>query len=112
MVSDIKEFASDYTERNIHLADIISALLDAGLSGKQIRMALKAFPPATSDKAVISHLLLKRKHSLFRKYFATGEVYFDVLYVKLALENDSFDSLFMIYNAYPLELTAHLNKLT
>ena len=35
-----------------------------------------------------------------------------MLYVKLALENDAFDSLFLIYHAYPLEFTAQLKKLT
>ena len=111
IVDDVRQFAFDYTDSNIHLGDIISAMLDAGYSGKHIRITLKEFPPAGTIKAVLAHLLLKKKHSLFRKFFKDGEVSFYVLYVKLAIENDAFDSLFIIYDAYPMQFTAHLKNL-
>ena len=111
IVDDVRQFAYDYTNTNIHLADIISAMLDAGYSGKKTRIALKKFPRAGTIKAVLAHLILKQKHSLFRKFFKAGEVPFDVLYVKLALENDAFDSLFIIYHAFPTQFTAHLKNL-
>ena len=37
---------------------------------------------------------------------------FDALYVKLALENDAFDSLFIIYQEYPIQFTALLKDLS
>ena len=109
---DHRDFASDYTERNIHLADIISALIDAGYQGKRILQAIKEFPPAISVKAVLSHLILKRKHSLFRHFFSHDPVDFDVVYLKLALENDAFASLFMLVHAFPMEFTECLDQLT
>ena len=111
VVDDIQEFAPGYTERNIHVADVISAMLDAGYSGKQIRAARKEWQLWGSLKAVLAHLIMKRKHSLFREIFRAEEVAFDVLYVKLALESDAMDTVFLIYHAYPLQFTAQLQDL-
>jgi uncharacterized protein YbgA (DUF1722 family) len=88
---------------NINIGDILQVILEDNISDKKVIGFLDKYSKGDDQDIIATMLISKNKYSLTEKFFKSYDLSFKSAYVRIAIESDNFNIVFLLKSLFPQE---------
>lgn len=101
----IKDKIKNATTSSVTYVDIINVFLEKGKSNTELRSILSKINEKYILEQILGLLILKNRYTLVSEIANDSTIRYDPIYINLAIENDSFDIMFLLRDMFPQSYT-------